>query len=115
MARSKRHAHKYFRRELYGIGRVWQCAIPSCNHYMPPHISELVVGKLATCNECEQQYLLTREKMESDFPVCDDCETIHVANMRRIRERKDAQDKEVQRRLDNNESLDDILKGVTLD
>jgi hypothetical protein len=73
---SKRHPHRY-RRTFTTFGRVWSCTLPDCNHYMPRHMESLIPGKRAQCNECENTYILTHNKMAADEPICDECEVEH--------------------------------------
>jgi hypothetical protein len=72
MSRARRHPHKYRKAKLT-FGTVWACALPDCNHYMPQHMSELVVGKRSICWTCDAIFVMSPENMKEEFPKCDDC------------------------------------------
>lgn len=71
--RAKRHAHKYHHVDT-SFGRVWACALPDCNHYMPQHMKELMLGKNSLCWSCGEKFLLTPINMRNDQPVCSNCD-----------------------------------------
>lgn len=68
----RKHIHKYCKRELYGTS-VWTCALPTCTHYMPKHLEEMVKGKYSVCWECDEQMIMGPLQMERDKPICDNC------------------------------------------
>lgn len=70
--KAKRHTHKYHKIEI-AYQKVWACALPTCNHYMPKHMEAMVPGKASLCWECGEEIILTPQNMQSDKPVCDDC------------------------------------------
>ena len=77
--KSRRHTHKYCRRPV-GYQKVWACALPDCNHHMPPHYAALIEGKASICWECEQPMLLDAINMEMDKPICPDCRGLREFN-----------------------------------
>lgn len=91
MPRAKRHAHRYEKRDLGWLGKTWICNLPECTHYMPHHLEKMLPGKQAQCNECDNVYILTKEKLQSEQPICDECETEHLLRMRSLREKKQSE------------------------
>lgn len=69
---AKRHTHKYYKKTL-SFGQVWACALPTCNHYMPTHMTELLPGKQSVCWECEGMLVLNELNMKMEKPLCEDC------------------------------------------
>lgn len=72
--KSKRHIHKYHK-VLAGAVKVWACALPDCNHHMPPHYANMVEGKSSYCWNCGNQMILDSENMKDDKPICIGCKT----------------------------------------
>jgi len=105
MSQAKRHAHRY-RRTYTTFGRVWSCSLPDCNHYMPRHMESMLPGKNAQCNECENIYILTHEKMKSDEPICDECMVERELRLRSLRE------KAVSSNQDKPVDYDALIKGI---
>lgn len=68
----KNHTHKYQLRAT-GSQSVWACALPDCNHYMPPHLSSLVEGRTSICWQCEEKFILDEESMKESRPRCFTC------------------------------------------
>lgn len=56
-----------------GAPKLWSCALPDCYHYMPAHMSAMVVGKASLCMECNEQFVLDPMNMRDDNPRCDNC------------------------------------------
>lgn len=79
MSKSKRHIHKYYRTDLQ-FTKVWRCALPDCNHYMPPHIAQLVEGRGSICWGCGEIFVLDGHNMKDDQPQCYDCKPIETSN-----------------------------------
>lgn len=67
-----KHIHKYHKVDL-PFGKVWACALPNCNHYMPDHMKELVPGKNSLCWGCDEKIILNNENMKDSHPKCDVC------------------------------------------
>lgn len=72
MSKAKRHIHKYHQVQM-GYNKVWACARPDCNHYMPQHMSAMVVGKGSICWNCQGDLILDAENMKDDRPECREC------------------------------------------
>jgi hypothetical protein len=72
--KAKRHVHKYYLADLPGFAKVWACALPDCNHYMPPHMERLVNGKHSICWGCGDVLTLNPQNMDTGKPLCNDCE-----------------------------------------
>lgn len=70
--KSRRHVHKYHQVPL-NANRVWACALPNCNHYMPDHMSSMVPGKMSICHSCDEQFVLDSDAMKQTRPFCIDC------------------------------------------
>lgn len=70
--KAKRHVHKYHRVDL-GYSKVWACALPDCNHYMPKHMEATVEGKYSYCWSCGEKFLMSAETMQRDKPICLTC------------------------------------------
>lgn len=71
-SKAKRHTHKYQKVQL-GFGKVWACALPDCNHYMPSHMTIMVEGKNSLCWGCNESMILDITAMMIDRPICDNC------------------------------------------
>lgn len=71
--KAKRHTHKYYKTSL-GHVNVWACGLGDCNHYMPPHLSNMVVGKDTLCWKCGEITSLDSRTMKMDKPLCVDCD-----------------------------------------
>ncbi len=69
---SKRHIHKYYHADL-PFGKVWACALPDCNHFMPNHYESLLMGKGSICWNCGETYKLNPTNMLDDKPTCEKC------------------------------------------
>lgn len=72
----KTHTHQYRKVAIqfkYGKKYVWACSLGNCNHYMPPHLEHLVLGKNSICFECGKEFRLTNDAMAEDMPRCNDC------------------------------------------
>ena len=65
----KRHIHKYYKADVLGE-KLWACALPTCNHHMPPHYSSLISGKATICWECNDIMVLHAYALEMDKPIC---------------------------------------------
>jgi hypothetical protein len=72
MATAKRHVHKYHQVNIAGTP-TWACGRPDCNHYMPSHMTALVVGKASICWTCANQIILDLENMKDEKPICRTC------------------------------------------
>ena len=68
----KNHTHKYILRPT-GSQPVWACALPDCNHYMPPHLNSLIEGRSSICWECEDKFILDDNAMKELRPRCFNC------------------------------------------
>lgn len=69
---TRKHIHKYHRITM-NYQKVWACALPECYHFMPPHYSELVIGRGTLCWNCGEKTILDDGNMRRDKPLCDDC------------------------------------------
>ena len=87
MATSKRHPHKYHKIQL-SFGKVWACALPECSHYMPLHMTELVVGKFSICWKCGEQFVLEPHHLKLDKPICNDCNPFEIKSITEFLEEK---------------------------
>lgn len=72
----KQHVHKYFRQHTQSFS-LWRCALDECNHYMPAHLTETVVGRTSICWSCGIRFRLDEDNMKLDKPVCASCNEIH--------------------------------------
>lgn len=70
----KNHPHKYILRPTTGVS-VWACALPDCNHFMPPHLNSLLEGRAAICWGCEEKFILDSQAMRETKPRCIECRT----------------------------------------
>lgn len=68
-----KHVHKYHHIDIgYGT-KLWACALPTCNHHMPKHLENSVIGKFSICWNCGQNFILDTENMKKDRPICISC------------------------------------------
>ena len=70
--KARRHVHKYHKVNL-GFADAWACALPDCTHYMPPTMEKLVEGKKSICWECNKEFIIDIDSMQSKRPICNDC------------------------------------------
>lgn len=70
--KAKRHTHKYHKIDMLG-SKIWACALPDCNHYMPKHMENLIPGKSTYCWECNSSMVLDPKALTMDRPICIDC------------------------------------------
>ena len=75
-----KHTHKYHRIVLNGYTKVWACARPECNHYMPVHMAGLIPGKLTQCwgIDCENTTIMDPRTMKMDRPLCPSCDPSYI-------------------------------------
>ena len=69
---SKKHVHKYMRQQLKFV-RIWRCATPDCNHWMPPHMEDIIIGRSSICWGCGEKFTLDEAALEDDMPMCFTC------------------------------------------
>lgn len=68
-----KHVHKYHHIDIgYGT-KLWACALPTCNHHMPKHLENSVIGKFSICWNCSKNFILDTENMKDDKPICFEC------------------------------------------
>lgn len=77
--KAKRHTHKYHKVEAVGI-KIWACALPDCNHHMPPHYKNTLPGKATICWECDEDTVLDTVNMRMDKPKCPNCYGLNDIN-----------------------------------
>lgn len=77
--KAKRHTHKYHKVMVSGV-KLWACALPDCNHYMPHHMAALVPGKNSYCWSCGSVMQLDSDNMKLDRPICELCAHPELAN-----------------------------------
>lgn len=82
--KAKRHLHKYHRVELSFV-KVWACALPDCNHFMPKHLEGIIPGKASICWGCGEKFILDDNNMKDDQPQCYDCKPLSTINMETIK------------------------------
>ncbi len=80
---ARKHNHKYyFGLEIAGT-KIWACALPECNHYMPKHMENMVNGKKAICWKCGETAIVNFTLMK-EYPqgkvLCDECITLKNYN-----------------------------------
>ena len=78
--KAKRHVHKYHQIDLNFV-KVWACALPDCNHYMPHHLTSTVLGKYSYCWSCGEKITLDIENMKDDKPMCRTCKHPELSNI----------------------------------
>jgi hypothetical protein len=70
--KATRHTHKYYQVDV-NYATIWACALPGCNHHMPPYYSKLLNGKYSICWNCGEQMTLNPINMMMEQPICEDC------------------------------------------
>jgi hypothetical protein len=91
---SKKHIHKYHRIATK-FQKLWKCGFSDCSHFMPSHLTEVIVGRDSICWGCGETFRLTPELMMRDRPLCSYCD---------IKETKGLDTKEIEKFL--NEHID---------
>lgn len=77
--KAKRHTHKYRLVPMNASKKVWACALPDCNHYMPPNMERMIEGKASVCWDCGNETIMSVERMkfaiaENDgLMLCEQC------------------------------------------
>lgn len=84
--KAKRHIHKYHHISMNG-SKIWACALPDCNHYMPLHLNEMVPGKGSFCWNCNDSIILGPDNMDLDKPLCNDCRLMSDGKLKELLER----------------------------
>jgi len=69
---SKKHVHKYHKVKMNSTD-IWACALPDCNHHMPPHYIDTLPGKASLCWKCGERFILDSDNMKLDRPICFNC------------------------------------------
>jgi hypothetical protein len=67
-----RGIHKYHKVNT-GFTTLWACAHPTCSHYMPKHIENMIQGKASICWECDGEMVLDTDALRMDKPICLNC------------------------------------------
>lgn len=68
--KTPKHIHKYMRTSLKHVN-VWRCA--NCNHWMPPHLDNLIEGRSSICWGCGDTMKLDEDSMKEEMPTCIKC------------------------------------------
>lgn len=71
MANKSKHIHKYH--QVGKFSKLWACALPECNHYMPKHLEDMLPGKASICWDCGDKFILDERALGMTKPVCLDC------------------------------------------
>lgn len=69
---SQKHVHKYMQTQLKHV-KVWRCALPDCNHWMPPNLDNLLVGRSSICWGCAEKFTLDEIALMDEMPKCFGC------------------------------------------
>lgn len=62
--KAKRHTHKYRLVPINNSKKVWSCALPDCNHYMPPNMEHMIEGKASECWDCGNTTIMSIARMK---------------------------------------------------
>ena len=68
-----KHIHKYYHAKMKFGNRIWTCSLPDCNHHMPVHYENTLLGKLSICWNCDKEFRLSEYLMEEEYPICEFC------------------------------------------
>ena len=77
--KAKRHTHKYRLVPMNASTKVWACALPDCNHYMPPNMANMIEGKQSECWDCGKSTTMSVDRMKfaiehnEGMMLCQDC------------------------------------------
>lgn len=87
MSKARRHIHKYHKIDVSWHSGLWICALPECSHYWPPHLGS-VEGKSSICWNCGDKFTLDTNNMQSNKPVCVNCnaELVTIADFIKTKE-----------------------------
>jgi hypothetical protein len=72
------HIHKYRLVDI-GFSKVQSCAVPNCPHFMPAHLSKLLIGRASICWECDNEFNMTEDNLKEEFPRCMNCKNPELA------------------------------------
>ena len=69
---NRKHVHSYARIKSPTNDRkdLYRCTFPTCFHTAPKH---LLIGKLALCSLCAEEFILTGEALKRAKPHCEKC------------------------------------------
>lgn len=75
---AKNHIHKY---HYINIGKrdekryTYACALPNCSHFIPIHMSKLVIGKESYCWQCGEKMIINKQhfRRKTRKPRCYKC------------------------------------------
>jgi hypothetical protein len=71
MSKHQEHAHRYVRIKLGKKDyKVFRCVRPGCAHYIR---QELVVGKIAQCWRCDDEFVMNQKTAQLKKPHCAKC------------------------------------------
>lgn len=81
MAKKKtpQHVHKYHLVDAHH-NKLWACALPDCNHYMPKHLTAFIKGKRSICWSCGKEMILDETNMVDNQPICFNCKKPNISN-----------------------------------
>lgn len=81
--RTRKHIHKYRLVPMNASQKVWSCALPDCNHYMPPNMQHMIEGKASECWNCGKTTTMSTDRMlfaisrNEGKILCQDCMLRH--------------------------------------
>lgn len=93
---NEKHIHTYQR--ISDRPDYYRCIHPTCTSFTR---KSLLIGKLGLCPNCQNEFVLDREKLKRVKPLCDNC-----CNTKTAKEK---------RRIANIPELAEVLANVQLD
>lgn len=64
----QKHIHTY--KQVRAGSNQFKCIHPECTHL---NTKELIKGKIALCNGCTSEFILTAESLRRVYPKCSKC------------------------------------------
>lgn len=62
--------HKYNRKRFPNKTVYYKCVLPGCTHYL---FEDLIWNKIMICNQCGDDFILTKRKQNQAKPKCLSC------------------------------------------
>lgn len=67
--RMAKHPHKLILMDK----KTWRCILPGCSFFVHLGLAHVLIGKLAICSKCGEQFTLNERALQDDMPQCNTC------------------------------------------
>lgn len=56
--------------------KTWRCTLDGCSFFVHIGLEYVLPGKSARCWKCNDIFVLTKDALKDDKPICDDCRLV---------------------------------------